>query len=122
MAEVRLQEGEGIESALRRFKRRVQTEDIIKEVKRHSFYLKAGGEAQSEASIGAKACPGKDSQRSRLSEEREWTSFQFPFCARFPPKMRDRTQFWGARRALRPIEATSYEIDAEATQMQQVGG
>jgi hypothetical protein len=36
--------------------------------------------------------------------------------------MRDQTQFWGARRALRPIEATSYEIDAEATQMQQVRG
>ena len=28
----------------------------------------------------------------------------------------------GARRALRPVEAISYEIDAEATQMQQVGG
>jgi small subunit ribosomal protein S21 len=42
MAEVRLQEGESIESALRRFKRKVQTEDIIKEVKRHSFYLKPG--------------------------------------------------------------------------------
>jgi len=49
-------------------------------------------------------------------------SFQWPFCARFPPKMRGGTQFWDARRALRPIEATSYEIDAEATQMQQVGG
>ena len=36
--------------------------------------------------------------------------------------MRDRTRFWGARRALRPIEATSYEIDAEATQIPQVGG
>jgi small subunit ribosomal protein S21 len=42
MAEVRLQEGESIESVLRRFKRKVQTEDIIKEVKRHSFYLKPG--------------------------------------------------------------------------------
>jgi len=41
-AEVRLQEGESIENALRRFKRKVQTEDIIKEVKRHSFYLKPG--------------------------------------------------------------------------------
>jgi small subunit ribosomal protein S21 len=40
MAEVRLQEGESIDNALRRFKRKVQTEDIIKEVKRHSFYLK----------------------------------------------------------------------------------
>ena len=42
LAEVRLQEGESIESALRRFKRKVQTEDIIKEVKRHSYYLKPG--------------------------------------------------------------------------------
>ena len=42
MAEIRLQEGESIESALRRFKRKVQAEDIIKEVKRHSFYLKPG--------------------------------------------------------------------------------
>ncbi|HLH30503.1 MAG TPA: 30S ribosomal protein S21 [Terriglobia bacterium] len=42
MAEVRLHEGESIESALRRFKRRVQAEDIIKEVKRHSFYVKPG--------------------------------------------------------------------------------
>ena len=42
MAEVKIQEGESIESALRRFKRKVQQEDIIKEVKRHSFYLKPG--------------------------------------------------------------------------------
>ena len=42
MAEVRLQDGESIENALRRFKRKVQTEDIIKEVKRHSYYLKPG--------------------------------------------------------------------------------
>lgn len=42
MAEVRLQEGESLENALRRFKRKVQTEDIIKEVKKHSFYLKPG--------------------------------------------------------------------------------
>ena len=42
MAEIRLQEGETIESALRRFKRKVQQEDIIKDVKKHSFYLKPG--------------------------------------------------------------------------------
>ena len=40
MAEVRIQEGEPLENALRRFKRKVQQEDIIKEVKRHSYYLK----------------------------------------------------------------------------------
>jgi hypothetical protein len=32
LAEVRLQEGESLENALRRFKRKVQTEDIIKEI------------------------------------------------------------------------------------------
>ena len=42
MAEVRLQEGETLENALRRFKRKVIAEDIIKDVKRHSFYLKPG--------------------------------------------------------------------------------
>ena len=42
MAEVKIQEGESIESALRRFKRKVQQEDIIKEIKKHSFYLKPG--------------------------------------------------------------------------------
>jgi len=42
LAEVRLQEGEPLENALHRFKRKVQQEDIVKEVKRHSFYLKPG--------------------------------------------------------------------------------
>jgi len=42
LAEVRIQEGENIENALRRFKRKVQQEDIIKEVKKHSYYLKPG--------------------------------------------------------------------------------
>ena len=42
VAEVRLQEGESIDNALRRFKRKVQMENIIGEVKRHSYYLKPG--------------------------------------------------------------------------------
>jgi small subunit ribosomal protein S21 len=42
LAEVRLQEGETVENALRRFKRQVVQENIIGEVKRHSFYLKPG--------------------------------------------------------------------------------
>ena len=40
MAEVHIQDGETLENALRRFKRKVLQEDIIKEVKRHAFYLK----------------------------------------------------------------------------------
>ena len=54
MAEVRLQEGESIDSALRRFKRKVQTEDIIKEVKRHSFYLKPGAKRRVKQALARK--------------------------------------------------------------------
>ncbi len=42
MAEIVIQDGESLEAALRRFKRKVQQEDIIKEIKKHSFYLKPG--------------------------------------------------------------------------------
>ena len=42
MAEIRLQEGESLENALRRFKRKVQSEDVMREVKRHTYYLKPG--------------------------------------------------------------------------------
>ncbi len=54
MAEIRLQEGESLENALRRFKRRVQTEDIIKEVKRHSFYLKPGAKRRVKEALARK--------------------------------------------------------------------
>ena len=54
MAEVRLQEGESLESALRRFKRKVQTEDIIKEVKRHSYYLKPGEKLRVKQALARK--------------------------------------------------------------------
>jgi ribosomal protein S21 len=67
LAEVRLQEGKSIESALRRFKRKAQTEDIIKEVKASLLLPEARREASSEASLGAKAGSQEDSQRARLS-------------------------------------------------------
>ncbi|MBI3895631.1 MAG: 30S ribosomal protein S21 [Acidobacteria bacterium] len=54
MAEVRLQEGESLENALRRFKRKVQQEDIIKEVKRHSYYLKPGEKKRVKAALARK--------------------------------------------------------------------
>jgi small subunit ribosomal protein S21 len=37
-----MNEGESVESLLRRFKRKVQQEDIIKDIKKHSYYLKPG--------------------------------------------------------------------------------
>ena len=54
VAEVRLQEGESVENALRRFKRKVQAEDIIKEMKRHSFYLKPGDKRRGKQALARK--------------------------------------------------------------------
>jgi small subunit ribosomal protein S21 len=63
LAEIRLQEGETIESALRRFKRKVQQEDIIKDVKKHSFYLKPGEKKRVKQALARK--------RSRKKYRRE---------------------------------------------------
>ena len=54
MAEVRIYEGESIESALRRFKRQVQQEGILKEVKRHSFFLKPGEKKRLKSKLAQK--------------------------------------------------------------------
>lgn len=54
MAEVHVQDGETVDSALRRFKRKVQQEDIIKEIKRHSFYLKPGEKQRTKAALALK--------------------------------------------------------------------
>ena len=54
MAEVVIQEGETLESALRRFKRKVQQEDIIKEIKRHSYYLKPGEKRRVKQALARK--------------------------------------------------------------------
>ncbi|MDX2149866.1 MAG: 30S ribosomal protein S21 [Bryobacteraceae bacterium] len=54
LAEVHLQEGETLESALRRFKRKVQQEDIIKEIKKHSFYLKPGEKKRAKQALARK--------------------------------------------------------------------
>ena len=55
MAEIRVQEGEPLENALRRFKRKVQTEDIIKEVKRSLVLPEARREEACEGSVGTQA-------------------------------------------------------------------
>ena len=63
MAEIRIYEGESIESALRRFKRKVMQEDIIKDVKKHSFYLKPGEKKRIKQALARK--------RSRKKVRRE---------------------------------------------------
>ena len=54
MAEVHLHEGESLESALRRFKRKVMNEDIIKDIKRHAFYLKPGQKKRAKEALARK--------------------------------------------------------------------
>ena len=54
LAEVRVQDGESIESALRRFKRKVQQEDIIKDIKKHSYYLKPGDKRRAKQALARK--------------------------------------------------------------------
>jgi small subunit ribosomal protein S21 len=54
LAEVIIQENESLENALRRFKRKVQQEDIIKEIKKHSFYMKPGEKRRAKEALSRK--------------------------------------------------------------------
>ncbi len=64
LAEIRLQDGESLENALRRFKRKVQGEDIIKEVKRHSYYLKPGEKKRVKQALARKRARKKNRRDS----------------------------------------------------------
>ncbi|MBC7362111.1 MAG: 30S ribosomal protein S21 [Candidatus Aminicenantes bacterium] len=66
MAFVVVEEGESLESALRRFKRKVQQEAIIKEIKKHSVYLKPGERRR------LKEAQARKRMRRRLKREREF--------------------------------------------------
>jgi len=65
LAEVKLQEGETLENALRRFKRKIQQDDVIKEVKRHSFYLKPGEKRRVKQALARK----RNRKKSRRETE-----------------------------------------------------
>jgi len=54
LAEVVVHDGESLESALRRFKRKVQQEDIIRDAKKHSFHLKPGEKKRLKAALARK--------------------------------------------------------------------
>ena len=65
LAEVKVQEGESIEGALRRFKRKVQQEDIIKDIKKHAFYLKPADKRRAKQSLARK----RSRKKQRLDQE-----------------------------------------------------
>jgi len=65
VAFVVIDEGESIESALKRFKRKVQQEAIIKEIKKHSVYFKPGERRR------MKEAQARKRMRRRLRREKE---------------------------------------------------
>jgi small subunit ribosomal protein S21 len=66
VAFVVVEEGESIEGALKRFKRKVQQEAIIKEIKKHSVYFKPGEKRR------MKDAQARKRMRRRLRREREF--------------------------------------------------
>ena len=65
MAFVQLDEGENLESALRRFKRKVQQEALIKEIKKHSVYFKPGEKRR------MKEAQARKRMRRRIKRDRD---------------------------------------------------
>jgi small subunit ribosomal protein S21 len=65
LAFIQLDEGENLESALRRFKRKVQQEAIIKEIKKHSVYFKPGEKRR------LKQAQARKRMRRRIKRERD---------------------------------------------------
>ncbi len=70
MAEVHIQDGESIESALRRFKRKVLQEEIIKDIKRHAYYLKPGEKKRVKAALARKRNRKKRSRDAAVEPSR----------------------------------------------------
>jgi len=71
LAEVNIQDGQSMHSALRRFKRKVQQEEIIREIKRHSFYLKPGEKKRVKAALARKRNRKKRSHDSAMDQSRQ---------------------------------------------------
>jgi small subunit ribosomal protein S21 len=70
LAEVHVHEGESLESALKRFKRKVLQEDIIKEIKRHAFYLKPGQKKRVKEALARKRNRKKRSRDGEPDQNR----------------------------------------------------
>jgi small subunit ribosomal protein S21 len=54
MALVNVNPGESIESALRRFKRKVMSEEIIKDAKKHAFFIPPSQKAKLKSAMARK--------------------------------------------------------------------
>jgi len=65
LAFIIVEESESIESALRRFKRKVQQQAIIKEIKKHSVYYKPGERRRMKEALARKR------MRRRMRRDKE---------------------------------------------------
>jgi small subunit ribosomal protein S21 len=70
LAEVYVNEGESLESALKRFKRKVLQDDIIKDIKRHAFYLKPGQKKRIKSALARKRNRKKRSRDTDTDQNR----------------------------------------------------
>jgi small subunit ribosomal protein S21 len=70
LAEVNIQDGESMDSALRRFKRKVLNEEIIKDIKRHAYYLKPGEKKRVKAALARKRNRKKRSRDTVMEPSR----------------------------------------------------
>jgi small subunit ribosomal protein S21 len=114
LAEVRIQEGESLENALRRFKRKVQQEDIIKEVKRHSFYLKPGEKKRVKEALARK----RSRKKARKEQDRVLLGHSFPgWPIPFDPRFQGQVT-----RASSPVHVTQGTVLAEASSVGRVQG
>ena len=68
MAIVTVNQGESIESALRRFKRKVMTEEIIKDAKKHAFFIPPGQKAKLKSALARKR--NKKKGRMRIPRDK----------------------------------------------------
>ena len=62
MAFITVNNNEGIESALRRFKRKVMTEEIIKDLKKHAHFIPPGQKAKLKSAMARK----RNKKRNRM--------------------------------------------------------
>jgi small subunit ribosomal protein S21 len=70
LAEVYVTDGESLESALKRFKRKVLQEEIIKDIKSHAFYLKPGQKKRVKSALARKRNRKKRSRESEPDQNR----------------------------------------------------
>jgi small subunit ribosomal protein S21 len=70
LAEVQVHDGESLEGALKRFKRKVLQEDIIKDIKRHAFYLKPGQKKRVKSALARKRSRKKRGRDSEPDQNR----------------------------------------------------